>query len=84
MSEKTSKHSLLFRDGRLVIGGVLQVTELSDKQAVFKLEGSVLTVRGSGLNIIKLDKEQGAVELEVATLGSAVYRQGGVLKGLFR
>ena len=79
------KHSLSFDNNLLTVKGVTQVVEISEKEAVFKLANSNLTVKGSGLNIIKLDKEQGVVALEVTSLSSLTYRQSGLgIKGLFR
>lgn len=79
------QHSLTFDNNMLTIKGVIQVVEISEKEAVLKLEGNTLTVKGSGLNVVKLDKEQGVVVLEVSSLSSLTYRQGGLsIKGLFR
>ena len=79
------KHSLIFDNNTLTVKGVSQVVEISDKTAIFKLESNTLTVKGSGLNVIKLDKDQGVVVLEVSALTSLNYRQGGLsIKGLFR
>lgn len=83
MSE-TLKHSFSFDNGVLTIRGIKQVVEISDKQAQFKLDGNTLTVRGSGLNVCKLDREQGVVLLEVKSLSALSYRQIGTFKGLFR
>lgn len=79
------QHSLTFDNNMLTIKGVIQVVEISEKEAILKLEGNTLTVKGSGLNVVKLDKDQGVVVLEVNSLSSLTYRQGGLsIKGLFR
>ena len=84
MAEK-EKHSLVYDNNTLTVRGIAQVIEISEKEAQFKLADKTLVVKGGGLNVVKLDKEQGVVVLEVATLTSLVYRQGGLsLKGLFR
>ena len=84
MAEK-EKHSLVYDNNTLTVRGIAQVIEISEKEAQFKLSDKTLVVKGSGLNVIKLDKEQGVVVLEVATLTSLAYRQSGLsLKGLFR
>ncbi len=85
MAEKTLQQYISFDNSVLTIKGIKQVVEIGERQATFKLEGDTLTVRGSGLNVIKLDREQGVVLLEVKTLTSLVWRQGGLsLKGLLR
>ena len=81
----TVQHSFSFDNNVLTVKGVQQVVEISEKEAILKLEKNTLTVKGSGINVTKLDKEQGVVVLEVATLSSLTYRQSGInIKGLFR
>lgn len=84
MAEKV--HSLVFDNKTLTVKGVEQVVAISDKEATFKLSGNTLTVKGSGLNVTKLDKEQGVVVLEVASISSITYRAQALsgIKGLFR
>ena len=84
MAEKV--HSLIFDNKMLTVKGIEQVVAISDKEAQFKLSDNSLTVKGSGLNVTKLDKEQGVVVLEVGSLASITYRAHalGGLKGLFR
>lgn len=78
------KHSLCYDNNLLTVKGVRQVVEIGERQAVFKLEGDLLTVRGGGLNVTKLDKEQGIVVFEVKNISSLSYRQAGIIKGLFK
>lgn len=84
MSEKV--HSLIFDNNTLTIKGVEQVVQISEKEAAFKLADQTLTVKGSGLNVTKLDKEQGVVALEVSAIQSITYRANALagIKGLFR
>lgn len=85
MSEKAKQHSLSWDNNLLTVKGIAQVMGITEKEATFKLSENTLTVKGSGLNVLKLDREQGIVVLETANLTSLVYRQNGVnLKGLFR
>ena len=79
-------HSLNFENNTLTIKGVEQVIEISEKEAVFKLGDSTLTVKGSGINVVKLDKDQGVVALEVGALSQLTYRAHALsgIKGLFR
>ena len=85
MSEKDKQHSLVYDNNTLTVRGIVQVVEISEKEAQFKLATNTLCVRGSGLNVTKLDKEQGVVALEVTSISSLTYRQSGLsLKGLFR
>ena len=84
MAEKV--HSLVFDNNLLTVKGVEQVVQISEKEAVFKLSDNTLTVKGSGLNVVKLDKEQGVVVLEVSSVQSIAYRANALagIKGLFR
>ena len=77
-------HSLCFANNTLTINGVVQVVEVDEKEGHFKLDKCTLVVKGTGINIAKLDKEQGVVLLEVKTLQSIAYKQTPTLKGLFR
>lgn len=77
-------HSLCFENNVLTIKGVGQVVEVDEKEGQFKLANGLLIVKGGGLNIAKLDKEQGVVVLEVKSLSSLSYKQSVGLKGLFR
>ncbi len=80
-----SKHSLLYDNNALTVKGIKQVVEIDDKQAVFKLDTKTLYVKGSGFNVVRLDREQGVAVLETATVSSFAYRHGDLsLKGLFR
>ena len=86
MADKTEKaHGLNYADGMLTVNGVEKVLEVSAKEASFKLASNTLVVHGTGLNVVKLDREQGVVKLETQSISSMVYRPNGVnLKGLFR
>ena len=85
MAEKEVQHSLVYDNKTLTVRGIQQVVEITEKEAQFKLAANTLCVRGSGLNVTKLDKEQGVVVLDVTSISSITYRQSGLgLKGLFR
>ena len=86
MSEEAKKpHSLSYQNNLLTVTGVVQVVEVSETLAQLKLGDQTLTVRGSGLNIVKLDKTDGVVQLETQRVHQLTYRQGGGgLKGLFK
>ncbi len=78
-------HSLEYSNNVLTIKGVEKVVEISEKEAQLKLSENSIVVRGSGLNVIKLDREQGIVQLETQSLQSLTYRANGLnVKGLFR
>ena len=69
----------------LTITGVSKVIEITDKEAQLKLDSTTLTVKGSGINITRLDKDQGVVAVDYSAITSLSFRQGSVgLKGLFR
>ena len=87
MSEETKRpHSLTYQNNLLTVTGVTQVVEVSESLAQLKLSEQTLTVRGTGLNIVKLDKAEGVVQLETQRVSQLTYRQGGSggLKGLFK
>ncbi|MBQ2894798.1 MAG: hypothetical protein IJE92_04690 [Clostridia bacterium] len=77
-------HSLCFANNTLTINGVVQVVEVDEKEGHFKLEKCTLVIKGAGINIAKLDKDQGVVVLELKTLSNIAYKQTPTLKGLFR
>lgn len=78
-----SKQGFCFDGGNVSVDGVDKVVQISDKECIFRLDGQTLVVRGVGLNVVKLDKEQGVVVLEVDKFVSATYRDNNPLKGLF-
>lgn len=83
MAEK--HHSLVYENNVVTVKGVVSVTEIAEKEAVIKLEKNTLVIRGKGINIAKLDKEQGVIVLETADVQSFTYRAAGVnFKGLFK
>ena len=87
MSEKERKlpHSLTYVNGTVTVNGVVKVIAVSEREAQFKLSESTLVIKGTGLNVTKLDREQGLVQLETGTVQSFSYRQNGLnIKGLFR
>ncbi len=86
MSEKTESHSLNYCNNLLTIHGVQQVVEASAKEVQLRLSDCTLTIHGTGLNVVKLDREQGVVQLETQSLQSLTYRKGsaGGFKGLFK
>ncbi len=84
MAEKTD-HSLIYAEGTLTVKGIRQVVEIDERQAVFKLEQKTLTLRGSGFNVVRLDREQGVAVLETTGVATITYRASGLsVKGLFR
>ena len=86
MAEKEKQpYSLCCENNTLTIKGVTKVIEISDKEAQLNLSANTLFVKGSGINITRLDKEQGVVVLDYVSLTSISFRQSGVnFKGLFR
>lgn len=86
MAEKAIKqHSLNFCNNLLTVNGVVQVVEISEREAQLKLSQNTLIVKGTGLNVVKLDREQGVLQLETESISQIAYRQSGLnLKGLFK
>ena len=87
MSEKTTEraHSLTYCNNVLSVFGVVSVLEISEREAQLKLSHSTLWIKGTGLNVVKLDREQGTVQLETQSVSQMVYRQSGLgLKGIFK
>lgn len=85
MEKEKQPYSFNCENGVLTVKGVNKVVEITDKEAQLKLSSNTLTVKGAGINITRLDKEQGVVALEYSSLASLSLHSGGVgLKGLFR
>ncbi len=87
MSEKTMEraHSLTYCNNVLSICGVAAVLEISEREAQLKLSHCTLSIKGTGLNVVKLDREQGTVQLETQSVSQMVYRPNGPsLKGIFK
>lgn len=83
--QQTQPYSLHVENNVLTVNGVTKVIEVTDREAQFKLSSAVLTVKGDGLNITRLDNDKGVVALQYARLSSVSFRNGGQgLKGLFR
>lgn len=83
--QQTEPYSLHVENNLLTIGGVIKVIEVTDREAQFKLSSTVLTVKGAGVNITRLDKDKGVVALDFSSLSSLSFRQNGVsLRGLFK
>ena len=86
MAEKEKQtYSLACEHNVLTVRGVVQVVEITEREAQLKIVGNNLFIKGNGLNVTKLDKEQGVVVMEYASLSSLSFRQGAPsVKGLFR
>lgn len=86
MAEKEKQpYYLCCENNSITIKGVEKVIEITDKEAQLKLHANTLIVKGNGINITRLDKEQGVVAVDYSSLSSISFRQGGMsLKGLFR
>lgn len=89
MAEKSTnerqQYALFCENSILTVKGVKQVIEISEREAQLKLNNNTLFIKGNGLNVTKLDKEQGVVVMEYSSLSGLTFRQGGMtLKGLFR
>ena len=48
-----------FADNLLTVNGVTKVEEVCDKEARLKRADGVLSVKGAGLNVTRLDRESG-------------------------
>lgn len=86
MAEKEKQpYSLCCENNVLTVKGVSKLIEVTEREAQLQLSATTLLVKGSGVNLTRLDKEQGVVALEYAALTSLTFRQSGLnLKGLFR
>lgn len=78
-----NKHKLLVEENTLTIYGIVAVCEVSPKQAQFKLDGCTLTVKGSDINMTKLDKAEGLAQCQTGQITSVTYHRAVSLKGLF-
>lgn len=54
-----TQHSLSVQNNILTVNGVEKVVEICDREAQLKLAQNTLYVKGTGLNVVKLDREQG-------------------------
>lgn len=70
----------------LTVTAVTNIDEISDRQAVFSLDGQKLFVKGKGISAEKLDVSQGIAVLTFSQLDSISYNQQTkwTLKGLFK
>lgn len=83
--QQVQPYSLHVENNSLTVSGVTKVVEVTDREAQLKLSSTVLTVKGDGVNIIRLDNDKGAVALQYTRLSSLSFRSGGAsLKGLFK
>lgn len=79
------QHSLTYSAGSLTLQGVTKVNSITPTEGVFSTEEGTVVVKGTEVNIVKLDNQSGCVVLQTATLGSITYKPKSVgLKGLFR
>lgn len=85
VKQQTQPYSLHVENNALTVNGVTKVVEVTDREAQLKLSFTVLTVKGDGVNITRLDNDKGVVALQYTRLSSLSFRNGGVsLKGLFK
>ncbi|MBQ9706991.1 MAG: hypothetical protein IJV78_03775 [Clostridia bacterium] len=79
------QHSISYSASVLTLQGVTKVNQITPTEGIFTTEESTVVVKGTDLNIAKLDNQSGCVVLQVATLISITYRSKSAgLKGLFR
>lgn len=79
------KGGLNYSNGIVTVNGVVQVIEITERESQLKMDGCTLFIKGSGLNVTKLDKEQGIVVMEAQSIASFIYRNTGLnVKGLFK
>ncbi len=79
-----TKHSVTYCDNIITFNGVTSVSALTEREAVLRLDGQTVTVRGSGLNVTSIDKDKGVAVIEVEKLVSVTYKDGFSLKGLLK
>jgi sporulation protein YabP len=73
------------KNSRLCVGGVLGVKSYNDKEITLILSEYLLVVSGEGLNIDKLDVEEGNITAEGVVLSLKYVKtleKGGFLKRL--
>lgn len=85
MAEKQIQpYSLHIENNVLTVKGVDKVIEITEREAQLKLASTTLAVKGEGINITRLDNEQGTVSLQYSKLSSLLFKSAASLKGLFR
>lgn len=79
-------HTMKLEGQRLTVTAVTNIDEISDRQAVFSLDGQKLFVKGKGISAEKLDVSQGIAVLTFSQLDGISYNQQTKwsLKGLFK
>lgn len=83
--QQTQPYSIHCENNSLTVNGVTKVIEVTDREAQLKLSSTVLTVKGDGVNITRLDNDKGVVSLQYTRLGSLSFRNGSLsFKGLFK
>lgn len=83
--QPTQPYSMTLDGNSLTVKGVSKVVEVTEREAQLTLSSTTLIIKGEGINITRLDNEQGVVALQYTRLSSLSFRQVGVnLKGLFR
>ena len=83
--QQTQPYSIHCENNALTVNGVTKVIEVTDREAQLKLGSTVLTVKGDGVNITRLDNDKGVVSLQYTRLSSLSFRNGSLsLKGLFK
>ena len=70
-----TQHSLSVQNNILTVNGVEKVAEIWDRQAQLILAQNTLYGKGTGLNVVKLDREQEVGHMETKSLQSLTYRQ---------
>ena len=83
--QQAQPYSIHCENNALTVNGVTKVIEVTEREAQLKLGSTVLTVKGDGVNITRLDNDKGAVSLQYNRLTSLSFRQGSLsFKGLFK
>jgi hypothetical protein len=87
MEQTKKQHSLLVEDNKIQILGIISIKQSDEKVLSVKLTDRTLTITGDGLNITKLDLEEGKLCADGKTQ-TTKYSNGGLreplLKRLFK
>lgn len=62
--------------GNITLSGVTEVISLTDGEAIIDTDKGRLVIKGKGLSLSKLDREQGKMSMSSEFVGSLVYGAG--------
>ena len=81
------KYALSVTNNSFTVEGVTNVSEYSDKTAIVKINGGVIEINGTGINLISLDTEKSVARFSGNVVNIKIsdkYVKSGLVGKLFR